>query len=330
MNNLINFLESNIFSKDLMDIRGVINRLNASQTSKGRIRILYGETYDQFGVTLGSLKYYFLIHILHLLLEEVGFRVESDILLCDIAAKMNDSVKDQHLLEKQKAYRVELFEKLKKKYNLKSDLKLLSEIKKREFFRENMTSVYKSYQENDLFKEILKRTVKEDFYTEEIRKKFLYAREEISVILNYDFKLGPPKEIFYDKAANIILNQETVPKLIGLYAKPTYPLGVNFDFFIENEEIEKYGLTPYKAGSYKLQDHRIIINHTSNKKLKKLIDYTYIPKDDNLPNPLLDLVLVSDLSKRIRINNYDFSTKYEFDEKVLKDLSKLISKLILI
>ncbi|KKW30120.1 MAG: hypothetical protein UY74_C0051G0008, partial [Candidatus Kaiserbacteria bacterium GW2011_GWC2_52_8b] len=85
------------------------------------------------------------------------------------------------------------------------------------------------------------------------------------------------------------------------YLRPTYPLGVNFDYFINHPEIEKYGLTPYKAGSNKMQDQRIIIGKTSAQNIRDLIEKSYIPRDILLANPILDLACIVAMSEQIEI-----------------------------
>ena len=83
----------------------------------------------------------------------------------------------------------------------------------------------------------------------------------------------------------------------GIYLKPTYPLGQNFLFYLQNPEIEKFGLTPYKAGSNKMQDFRIIYGKTTPEELENLLAKTEIPTD------LIDICL---MAKNLLAKKYEF------------------------
>lgn len=85
---------------------------------------------------------------------------------------------------------------------------------------------------------------------------------------------------------------------------------MNYDFFINHPEIEDFGVTPYKAGSNRLQRNRIILKETTAKQIKGLIDNSYIPLFAELPNPVLDLFVIADLIKKIKVENYGFKVPY--------------------
>jgi hypothetical protein len=95
-----------------------------------------------------------------------------------------------------------------------------------------------------------------------------------------------------------------------VYVNPTYPLGLNYDYFISHSEIEEFGLTPYKAGSNKLQHNRIILNESSMAQITSLVSESFVPKYEELPNPVLDLCIISDLANQLRSRVFDFSMPY--------------------
>ena len=145
-------------------------------------------------------------------------------------------------------------------------------------------------------KELLAKTVLQNRLKQEEETGFRYGLEEIATGMEFDIKLGPPREKFYDEAAEIISQKMGRNKLGSIYLKPTYPLGQNFAFYLTHPEIEEFGLTPYKAGSNQMQDFRIIIGKTGVKEMKKLIDSTYVPADPKLPNPVADLKLIAQMT----------------------------------
>lgn len=141
--------------------------------------------------------------------------------------------------------------------------------------------------------------------------------EEIAIISDYDLKLGPPREKYYDKVAQIYKNGNP----LGIYVKPTYPLGLNYDYFINHPEIEEFGLTPYKAGSNKLQQNRFVLNNTSRSQLQRFIKTSFISKHPELPNPLKDLYDICQLSKAIRT---DSELDLSFNEDSVDHLTNLL------
>ena len=64
-------------------------RTRASKTSP--IKLFYGETYDAYGNTIDSMKYYFFVADLAKSLKQEGFEVEPTILVADTAACRNVS-----------------------------------------------------------------------------------------------------------------------------------------------------------------------------------------------------------------------------------------------
>jgi len=314
-NKLARFLEAGIFYDPYLNVDEVIRRI---QELKGKkVKILYGETYDLFGLTIDSLKYYFVINTLHNLLEKQGYEVESNILVADIASIRNDNVNKEKVLGKIKT-NIGLIKKIKLVFNLKSNIILMSELFETEQFKTDFKKVTQCILESKDIKEMLSSTVITSKIKEEEEKDYLYTREEVALILGYDVKIGPPREINYDIIAQEIANKLNKNKLIGIYVKPTYPLGKNFDFFLENPQIDEFGVTPYKAGSNRLQGYRIILDKTRLEDSKKLIEKTFIPSDDSLPNPLLDLQIILDLAKRCREDNFSEFKEFELDKQNIK------------
>jgi len=80
-------------------------------------------------------------------------------------------------------------------------------------------------------------------------------------------------------------------------------LGFNYDYFINHPEIDEFGVTPYKAGSNRLQANRIILGQTSREQIKELITKSFMPKFEDLANPINDIYQISVLSKVIREGN---------------------------
>ena len=300
-----------------------IEPISGLTRSNNKIKLVYGETYDQFGITIDSLKYYFIINTLHNLLQNKGYKIESTIIIGDSHSVRNDSAKKE-LIFPQIKKNIELIGKIKRKFNLKCNFKLMSNLFQTKEFKANLDKVNLFFKNNQKSLSDLKRTVQKDKLNEEIKKNFSYTREELALILNYDIKIGPPKEKNYDNIAKKINHN-----LIGIYVKPTYPLGKKFDFYINHENIEKFGLTPYKGGSYKLNNNRITLNNYNLKTIQELINNSYIPQVEGLPNPVLDLFIVLNLAKRSINNDFNNFSKYKINNDKVKTLSQdIFNKII--
>lgn len=260
------------------------------------IRIIYGETYDQYGMTLDSLKYYLFLSLLHKTLEEMGIKVESYVIIGDLHSVKNKLVTNKDGLLSEAKAKLDQINKIKSKLKLRFEPVLMSDLFKETRYLERLEKITKKFNDSDELKQIAKNTVLQNKQSQEEKTGFGYTLEEVALIMDFDIKIGPPREIHYDQLA-----QKLGSSLQGIYLRPTYPLGVNFDYYLNNPEIEKFGLTPYKAGSNQMQDNRIILGKTSEQDIKNLINNSFVPRDIFLANPLLDLASIVGMVEQIEI-----------------------------
>jgi hypothetical protein len=292
----------------------IIKKLEERKT----VKIVYGETYDIYGQTIDSLKYYFFVNILHKLLENIGCKVVSNVIVGDAHSVKNKIVTDKNRLLSVAKQRLSFLEKIKQIYNLKLNFVLMSDLMRNKNYQNNLKDITNLFNKSKEYREIAEKTVLQNRISQEEKAGYQYVLEEVSLILGYDIKIGPPRENHYDKLARLMGKQLSENQLSGIYLKPTYPLGMKFDYFVKHPEIEEYGLTPYKAGSNKLQDNRIIIGSTTNDQIKKLINDSFIAKNPQLPNPVYDMYVISQMAKSI-INNVDF----QIDKEIIADPERL-------
>lgn len=256
---------------------------------KKSLKIFYGETVDEFGMPIDSLKYYFFLSLMakHL-------AVNATVVVADTASLMNDStLQKQESIKQSLKRRIQLLEKIIAVYHLPITIRLMSEI-----FQSNEYKIIRQKVERADMKPLeplLAKTVLANKFEEEKKKNFRYALDAIATGLLFDIKIGPPRERFYDEAGEII-----VPgKLKSIYLTPTQPLGQNFAFFLTHPEIEEYGVTPYKAGSNKLQNFRIILGETPMAKAKELIETSFESVSSDTVHPAKDLHAITELARRL-------------------------------
>lgn len=264
-----------------------------------QIKLVYGETYDQFGLTIDSLKYYFFVSLLHQALEANGVNVTSSVIIGDLHSVKNKLVENKEELLSNAQARLQLINRIKSVYNLKIEPVLMTQLFDDEDYQQRLNTITPLFQNSEELKNIAKKTVLKNRIAQEEEVGYQYTLEEVALITGYDIKIGPPRETYYDQMARELGTKVGNNDFSGLYLKPTYPLGFNFDYFVTHPEIEEFGVTPYKAGSNKLQDNRIVLETTSLGECKKLIDSSFISSNLILPNPVLDIYLIAKMAESL-------------------------------
>jgi len=320
------FVGSPYFDLSPNEAELVLLRIKQLITQRKKIRLIYGETYDSPDITIDSLKYYLALHIFASLIREAGGIVEPTIVIADKASILNDSVQNKDEITKFGKQRVKNIQRLIDNFNLDLQVTLMSKLFK--VVRINYKLVEQVMAENEEGQRLLMQTVPTEKLLEERKKGFRYAIEEISLITEFDLKIGPIREKFYDQASGIVSEYRGKEPIAGLYMRPTYPLGMGFDFFITTPNVTKFGVTPYKINSYKLAKNRIILGKSDLGSIKELVDTSFRPKVKGLPDPVYDLYLIGILAQKVHAHELNFSqvNGYQFSTE---ELLKLINEEIL-
>lgn len=265
-----------------------------------RISVMYGETYDRHGLTLDSLKYYFTVAAITNILRSSGAHIDATILIGDIATCRNEQPENHDDLMAIGVALAERVRAISGFYGLNLEILLMSEYLNSAAFQERLARIRVAADEHPEIEDYVVQTVPANKVEIERAKGFAYAFEEIATIVEYDIKIGPPREQFYDDPARLIARSLGRPPLLSVYLHPTYPLGLGVDFFFANDEIERYGVTPYKANSKKLAAHRIVLGETPNERIDELIDTSFVGRKPGLPNPVLDLAVIGELARQLQ------------------------------
>jgi hypothetical protein len=287
--------------------------LARAKSKKQPLKIFYGETYDNYGNTIDSMKYYFFVSELARTLKQEGVEVDPIILVADTAACRNVSPDLERKYMRLGDERAEFVEKANEIYGLGLRVLRMSEyIHTKEFQdeRERIMQICKS--DPDLMVGV-EKTVPESKIEEERKKGFMYSFDEITTIMDLDIKVGPPREDLYDNIARELARREGKAPLMSLFLTPTFPVGKNWAYFFAQEGIEDHGITAYKAGSKRLQDFRILPGRTTAEQAKSLIDSSFISADPALPNPTLDIGIICEMARRNLNRDYSqINLAYEF------------------
>lgn len=292
----------------------------------GKIKVLYGETYDSYGITIDSLKYYL---FLEYLVRLSGKSIEAVVVEGDLHSVINPSVSEKTALLSEGKRRIgqirDVFEKLdicQTKVVLMSELFLEKHVEK--LVQKTTTLI----RESEVLQNKLASTVLSNRVAQEKKSGFRYAAEAIGLALSFDLKVGPPREVNYDEVAQLVAREFGVEKYKAIYLRPSYPFTDDFSYYLTHPEIEKFGLTPYKAGSNKLQNQRIIIGQTSMSEIEKLVIDAYVPVAISDANPLVDMASIVIMSEQIRQNEIDVALLAEEIKKLVSSRNVLLVKIL--
>lgn len=258
--------------------------------NKKQIKILYGETYDILGITVDALKYYLFL----------GLFSGSTIVIADTASTINQSSGDTHMMLEEGKRRLSKIQEIIQTYHLPVQVKLMSDLFKESGVQELIKQVQNVVSQSPNIQFMLQKTVLPNRIRQEDKTGYKYGAEAIATALLFDIKVGPPRERFYDEAAMLVAEKLKRACYKSMYLTPTYPLGLDFTYFLLHPEVEEYGLTPYKAGSNKLQEHRVILGKTTPEQRKILLASSFVPKQPKLPDPVEDLKNIVHLAKHFR------------------------------
>jgi len=296
-------------SPSVDDIRDRANSLNSSNEP---IKLFYGETYDNYGHTIDSMKHYFFVSLLSKSIKKEGYKTNPIIVVADVAACRNvsKSLNDEYI--KLGEERAGFVQKVNGIYNLELNIIKMSDYLFTREFQDKLEKIVSICKENPLLMEKIEKTVPESKIEIERKKGFAYSFDEIGTIIDLDVKVGPPREDLYDDVTKDIAKIQGKKELMSLFLTPTFPLGKNWAYFFAHDRIEEHGITAYKAGSKQLQDNRIIIGKTTLDEAEKLIEKSFISKKNYLPNPCLDIYLISEMAK-INLENENSENNIEFN-----------------
>ena len=262
------------------------------------MKLFYGETFDEEGNTLDSMKYYFFVDALSKALTEEGFETVPEILIADTAACRNVGEKLERRYMSLGTDRVNFVKKINEVYGL--DLKIIrmsDYIDSIEFIKKREQVIDMCQADPELMAAI-EKSVPESKLDIERKKGFLYSFDEITTIIDLDIKVGPPREDLYDNIARQVSSKNKTKELISLFLTPSFPLGMNWAYFFSNEGIEDHGITAYKAGSKRLQRNRVIVGRSNPQYIQNMIDASFISADPALPNSVLEAGMIAEMARK--------------------------------
>lgn len=302
-------------------------RLEKARKEKRPIRLIYGETFDEGGNPVDILKYYFYISAFSSAIElDYGIKAEATLLIADHSVYETDAKRAKKLVSAAKS-RYDFAEKVKRTFNCNFDVKRMSALFGTKAFKAEFEKINRMSKSNKSVMKLIEKTVPADRLEEEKKRGFRYSIEEIATIKGFDFKIGPPREELYDKAANFVFKKMKELELLPIYLTPVYPLGTTFIHVAKSNTVRHYGLVPYRANSQGMAGNRIVVGKTPLERAKTLIEKTKIPKAKGKANPVMDIAIIGEMAKQhtmgeiAKVDVYDRFYKRKMSERQLKDLA---------
>lgn len=304
--NVERLLSTNGLLKQTPTSKDIIFR--ADEVSPNPIKLFYGETYDDKGNTIDSLKYYLFVSNLAKSIKEADRLSEATILIADTAACRNVGTENQNYYMTLGEERANFVKKVNDVYKTGLHVQKMSEYINSPDFINEREKIIEQCKSNPTLMEAIEKTVPESKVDTERQKGFLYSFDEIATIINLDVKVGPPREDLYDNVARTIAETGNKKQVMSLFLTPSFPIGLNWDYFFTFEGIEDHGITAYKAGSKGLQKNRIIIERSNPDYIRELINNSFISTNRSLPNPVLDIGIICEMAKNRLEDNDDSIT----------------------
>src|SRR3989344_6572291 len=135
--------------------------LARAKSKKQPLKIFYGETYDNYGNTIDSMKYYFYVSELAKSLKEEGFSVDPIILVADTAACRNVSPDLEGKYMRLGNDRAEFVEKTNQVYNLGLRILRMSEYIHTKEFQDERERIMQICKADSGLMEAVEKTVPE-------------------------------------------------------------------------------------------------------------------------------------------------------------------------
>ena len=271
---------------------------------------MMGLTFDK-GQPLDMLKYSLFIMSLSDIIAKEGATVNSNWLIADHF--IVDINKDASALEarKQVDKRIGFLQKLNEVYAGNIGFVLSSKLSKRDEYQNNLDRLLEEAKINPEFKRLVLNAVPKE--RRDNPNALIYPFAELATIqtMDTDIKVGPPYEVFYDGPAREFSPIVGFKKYVAIHLTRGFPFGNPDIPEGVSEEIEAFGILPYKITSKGLADYRIDPINDSLEKVASLIEETTDQRS------LVDLLVILNQAKqRLGIKSENV---YPTDLRELKD-----------
>lgn len=262
------------------------------KVSSGRtLNIMMGQTFDG-GEPVDLLKYGLFIMNFSDILKGCGVEVNARWLIADhFITDINQELEAASALD-QASRRVSFLQTLNSVYGGNIGIVRSSQLSQQDGYKHNVELLLAEADRNITFKEQALRAVPEDRRSNP--NALRYPFEELATIqsMDTDIKVGPPYEIHYDEPGREIAHMVGFNRYVAIHLTRGFPFGNPIIPSSTIEEIEAFGILPYKKGSKGLGDYRIDPTVDSIERVGELISSTADIR------AVVDLLVITDLARQ--------------------------------
>ena len=326
-------IQEYLSQKALVQNVATIGELEQRVESRRPINMMMGQTFD-VGQPVDMMKYALFMMNLSDMLQDAGVDVTSNWLIADHF--IVDINQDQAAAEakKQVEQRIGYLQRLNEVYGGNIGFVLSSELSSREDYKRNLNILFAEADRNPKFRELVLQAVPED--RRDNPNALRYPFEELATIQTMDtnVKVGPPYESLYDEPAREFAPVARFNKYVAIQLTKAFPFGKPNVSAEVAQEIERFGVLPYKRGSKGLSDYRIDPLNDSLDSVQELIAST---RDIRA---LIDILVVAEQARQRLEGNkgvslfardgmrlYEPSKPFEYDDpEIAQDLHNRLFK----
>ncbi|MDO8638308.1 MAG: hypothetical protein Q7R43_01940 [Candidatus Daviesbacteria bacterium] len=260
------------------------------------LNIMMGQTFDE-GQPVDMIKYALFIMNLEDIIFRKGIGVKANWLLADhFITEINQDEKNSNVklqIEKRKNY----LRLLNKVFEGNIGFVLSSELSKSEEYGINLSTLLIESENNQNFKDALLEAVPED--RRSYPNAYRYPFEELATVqsMDTDIKVGPPYELHYDEPARNIAQSVGFNRYTAIHLTRSFPFGNPRIPLNITEEINTFGILPYKKGSKGLEAYRIDPLNNSIKENTELLLSTKNTR------AIIDILTISEMARQ-RLEGY--------------------------
>lgn len=284
-------IEKFLSQKELVQGVQTIPELNARIEQGGQLNIMMGQTFDD-GQPVDILKYALFMMDLSDQIGQRGVKTLPRWLIADhFITDINQDeevAKVREQIEKRAAY----LQRINNVYGGNIGLVFSSQLSQQEEYKRNLSILMEEAARNAAFKAKVLKAVPEDRRSNP--NAYLYPFEELATIqsMDTDVKIGPPYERFYDDPARDIALMVGFNRYVSIQLTRGFPFGNPEISPSTSEEIEKFGILPYKKSSKGLGDYRIDPISDDIDSIKELIERTVENR------AVIDLLVIAELARQ--------------------------------
>ena len=281
--------------KALVENISTLSELEESM-KKDSLNIMMGQTFDN-GQPVDMMKYALFMMNISDILKEKEVVTKSNWLIADhFIAEINQD-KTVAEVTTQMESRIKYLNKLNEVYGGNIGFVKSSELSKTKEYQANLDRLFVEAEKNPRFKELVLNAIPADRRSNP--NALRYPFEELATIqsMHTDIKIGPPYEKVYDTPAREYAAEVGFTKYIAIQLTKSFPLGNPEIPSKLREEIETFGILPYKKDSKGLGNYRIDPINDDLNKVKQIINETTDVRS------IVDLLIITEQAKCRLENN---------------------------